>query len=217
VCARSLLKLPFHLRPSQQEVTGITFRVKRSIKFGKLFEAYSQKTGQEVKSFRFSYEGDELQAEQGIDDLGLGDDEVDTVQFDCKTMQTGGADSEDVKPDVKPQITISVKDGDGVVTQFKVKRSMVFSKLFQAYATKKGVDPATFKCVHAAQHIRPQAHRPLTQCRLPLPLTHFSATFPQRFTYEGDALKNDDTPEGMGMEDAVQIEVLQNQTGGALV
>lgn len=49
----------------------------------------------------------------------------------------------DEKPDVKNEpITLKVKDGAGLETIFKVKRTTKFGKIFDAYANKTGQQAA---------------------------------------------------------------------------
>ena len=61
------------------------------------------------------------------------------------------SDNEDTKPDeaggggANEQITIRVKDQTGEETMFKIKKSTKMSKVFSAYAQRKGVDAAALR------------------------------------------------------------------------
>lgn len=64
--------------------------------------------------------------------------------------------------EVKPEepkaetITIKVKDQNGEETHFKIKSTTKFSKVFSAYANRKGVDQASIRFVFDGQHVAPE-------------------------------------------------------------
>jgi small ubiquitin-related modifier len=61
------------------------------------------------------------------------------------------SDNEDTKPDeaggggANEQITIRVKDQTGEETMFKIKKSTKMSKVFSAYAQRKGVEASSIR------------------------------------------------------------------------
>jgi len=74
-------------RPLAQQAGEETyFKVKKTTKMSKVFDAYAQRKGVQRKALRFLLDGERIQDDQTPDDLDL--DEND--QIDCLLEQTGG-------------------------------------------------------------------------------------------------------------------------------
>jgi len=67
------------------------------------------------------------------------------------------SDNEEAKPadDANSPITIRVKDQTGEETMFKIKKSTKMSKVFAAYAQRKGVEPASLRFLLDGERIGP--------------------------------------------------------------
>ncbi|KAL3799002.1 hypothetical protein HJC23_005141 [Cyclotella cryptica] len=69
--------------------------------------------------------------------------------------------SDDNNNDAKPegegseQLTIRVKDQSGEETFFKVKKTTKMSKIFNAYAARKGVDPTSLRFLLDGDNVDP--------------------------------------------------------------
>ncbi|GFH57312.1 hypothetical protein CTEN210_13788 [Chaetoceros tenuissimus] len=65
------------------------------------------------------------------------------------------SDEKDTKPDVggSEQITIRVRDQSGEETVFKIKQTTKMSKVFNAYAQRKGLDPKALRFLLDGQRI----------------------------------------------------------------
>eukprot|EP00804_Cyclotella_cryptica_P021510 CCRYP_005824-RC/>CCRYP_005824-RC protein AED:0.33 eAED:0.33 QI:87/1/1/1/0.25/0.2/5/301/95 len=66
-------------------------------------------------------------------------------------------DNNDVKPEGEgsEQLTIRVKDQNGEELFFKVKRNTKMSKIFNAYATRKGVQSSAIRFLLDGERVRP--------------------------------------------------------------
>jgi len=128
------------------------FKIKATTKFSKVFNAYAQRKGIESTSIRFRFDGNAIAGEQTPGDLDMEDDDV----IDCMLEQVGGM-SDDVKPEEGTKaeaITVKVKDQQGEETHFKIKSTTKFSKVFNAYAQRKGVDPNSLRFMFDGSHIQ---------------------------------------------------------------
>lgn len=133
---------PITIRVKDQNGEETMFKVKRSTKMAKVFNTYAGKKGVEVKSMRFMLDGEAVDHDSTPSDLDLEDND----QIDCFLQQVGGASDDegagsggDAKSEDAP-ITIRVKDQTGEETMFKIKKSTKMRKVFEAYASRKGVD-----------------------------------------------------------------------------
>jgi small ubiquitin-related modifier len=65
------------------------------------------------------------------------------------------SDTEDAKPEesANEPITICVKDQTGEETMFKIKKSTKMSKVFSAYAQRKGVEEKSLRFLHDGERI----------------------------------------------------------------
>ncbi|CAL5226904.1 g9778 [Coccomyxa viridis] len=77
------------------------------------------------------------------------------IQDSCAGPMTEEKEDVKVKPEVASNvINIVVKDQNSGEVHFKVKPTTKFSKIFDAYAGKKGVEAANIKFLHDGQRIR---------------------------------------------------------------
>jgi len=74
------------IRVKDQAGEETYFKVKKTTKMSKVFDAYAQRKGVQRKALRFLLDGERIQDDQTPDDLDL--DEND--QIDCLLEQTGG-------------------------------------------------------------------------------------------------------------------------------
>ena len=64
------------IRVKDQNGYQTIFIMKRSTKMGKVFKAYAQRKGVDVRGLRFMIDGEEINPEATPNDLGLEDDDV---------------------------------------------------------------------------------------------------------------------------------------------
>ncbi|KAF9524224.1 ubiquitin-related domain-containing protein [Crepidotus variabilis] len=64
----------------------ITVKVKTNMKFGKIFEAATQRFGKDSGTFRFTYDGNRINADDTPADLSMEDGD----QVDAHLQQVGG-------------------------------------------------------------------------------------------------------------------------------
>ena len=103
----------------------------------KIFAAYAQRKGVETTTIRFTIDGVRIQLEDTPKMLELEDGD----QIDSAIEQVGG--EEETEADAP--ITLKVRDQAGDEMMFKVKKGTKMSKIFAAYAQRKGVDTATVR------------------------------------------------------------------------
>ena len=125
---------PITLKVRDQAGEVMFFKVKKGTEMRKIFDAYAQRLGVNVKNLKFTLDGDRLKETDTPKMLELNDED----QIDVFLEQVGGA--EDVKPSGDDQpITIKVVESTGDEISFKVKKTTKMSKIFEAYASRKGV------------------------------------------------------------------------------
>jgi len=127
---------PITLKVRDQAGEVMFFKVKRNTEMRKIFDAYAQRLGVQAKNLRFTLDGERLKEGDTPKMLELQDED----QIDVFLDQVGGSD-EDVKPTMGEDaaITLHVKESTGEEIAFKVKKSTKMSKIFDAYASRKGV------------------------------------------------------------------------------
>ena len=90
----------------------------------KLFKAYSRGKGIDKSSLHFLIDGERIQETDTPLSLELEeDDQIDAVRI----------------------IELNVRDDSGEVTIFKVRSSVQMSKVFEVYASRKGVDESSLQ------------------------------------------------------------------------
>ncbi|KAL7480314.1 hypothetical protein ACHAW6_006011, partial [Cyclotella cf. meneghiniana] len=79
------------------------------------------------------------------------------VTINPHSRTTMSDDNNDAKPEGEgsEQLTIRVKDQSGEETFFKVKKTTKMSKIFNAYATRKGLDPSSIRFLLDGDNIDP--------------------------------------------------------------
>jgi len=77
---------PISIRVRDQQGDEVTFKVKKSTKMAKIFNAYAMQKGVEVKTLRFRLDGEMIGPDNTPKMLELEDND----QIDCMTMQVGG-------------------------------------------------------------------------------------------------------------------------------
>lgn len=127
---------PITLKVRDQAGEVMFFKVKRNTEMRKIFEAYAQRLGVQSKNLKFALDGERLKETDTPKMLELSDED----QIDVFLEQVGGAD-EETKPNSGEDlaITLHVKESTGEEIAFKVKKSTKMSKIFDAYASRKGV------------------------------------------------------------------------------
>lgn len=127
---------PITLKVRDQAGEVMFFKVKRNTEMRKIFEAYAQRLGVQSKNLKFALDGERLKETDTPKMLELSDED----QIDVFLEQVGGAD-EEAKPNAGEDlaITLHVKESTGEEIAFKVKKSTKMSKIFDAYASRKGV------------------------------------------------------------------------------
>ena len=74
------------IRIKDQKGDNTHFKVKKTTKMSKVFEAYAQRRGVTVKSLRFLFEGERVNFNETPKSLEMEDDD----QIDCLIEQVGG-------------------------------------------------------------------------------------------------------------------------------
>ena len=131
---------PITIRVKDQTGEETMFKIKKSTKMSKVFNAYAQRKGVEAGSLRFLLDGERISDDDTPKMLELEDED----QIDCVLAQMGGADEggDESKPEGggSEPITIRVKDQNGEETMFKIKKTTRMKKVFSTYAARKGVE-----------------------------------------------------------------------------
>lgn len=71
----------------QQNGQGLNVKIKPLTRFAKMFDTYTSKTGLDMKSIRFTFEGERLSGESTAKSAGLIDGDI----IDVLQEQTGGS------------------------------------------------------------------------------------------------------------------------------
>lgn len=182
---------PITIRVKDQTGEETMFKIKKSTKMSKVFNAYAQRKGVEPASLRFLLDGERVGPDETPKMLELEDED----QIDCVLAQVGGMSEGDgaaagggggeaPKPEGgggSEPITIRVKDQNGEETMFKIKKTTRMKKVFATYAARKGVEANAM-----------------------------------RFMLDGENIDPEQTPAGLDLDDDDQIDCFLAQVGGSL-
>mmetsp|Transcript_15633 Transcript_15633/g.38360 ORF Transcript_15633/g.38360 Transcript_15633/m.38360 type:complete len:494 (-) Transcript_15633:950-2431(-) len=141
------------LKVREGDRSEVHFRVRPSTKFHKIFEAYCSRKGLAdlaESSIRFIFNG--LRLDPNSTPSGCNMEDSDTIDVlmeqvdtpDINTEDTGGADK-------LTHMTLRVKDEDGSEVHFKVRPSIKFHRIFDAYCSRKGLDKCSVRFYYAAR------------------------------------------------------------------
>jgi len=133
----------------------VHFRVRPSTKFHKIFEAYCSRKGLAdlaESSIRFIFNG--LRLDPNSTPSGCNMEDSDTIDVlmeqvdtpDINTEDTGGADK-------LTHMTLRVKGQDGSEVHFKVRPSIKFHKIFDAYCSRKGLGRDVVRFIFDGQNL----------------------------------------------------------------
>ncbi|KAL8283470.1 hypothetical protein RQP46_005573 [Phenoliferia psychrophenolica] len=122
--------LTIHLQSATDE--PVAFKCKKTTKFSKILKSFSERSGQAPDTFRLLVDGVNV----------LPTDTPESVHI---AQTGGGADDGEEDSKAAMQINISVKSAAGEPVQFKVKKTLPFRKIMNAYAKQMGVDLGTYK------------------------------------------------------------------------
>jgi len=117
------------------------FKIKKETKMSKVMAAYANRKGNAVGSLKFMFDGNRLNDNDTPKMLEM--EEGD--QIDVYLEQTGGGEDGDAEAGKEKQLTIVVKNTDGDEMFFKVKKETKMSKIFEAYAQRKGIASNSLK------------------------------------------------------------------------
>lgn len=78
-----------HIKIRSSDGNELTFKVRGRTPFQKIFNAYSQKTGQDAQLLRFLWDSQRVRQEQTPEDLGMESGDI----IDALVEQTGGGTS----------------------------------------------------------------------------------------------------------------------------
>ena len=132
--SEALLEFIITIRIKDQTGEETFFKVKRTTKMAKVFEAYASREGVRANALRFLRDGVIVNPDRTSADLGLEDQDV--------------IDSDD------GTITIRIKDQTGKETFFKVKHTTKMAKVFAAYASRKGVHANALRFLLDGERLR---------------------------------------------------------------
>jgi len=131
------------IKVKDQAGDEMAFKVKKTTKMGKIFDAYSQRKGVARQSLRFLLDGKSISQDDTPKMLELEeDDQIDVYLEQVGGGVDGGDDGNGAGSDT---ITIKVRDATGDEVSFKVKKLTKMSKIFDAYAAKKGVETRSLR------------------------------------------------------------------------
>ncbi len=157
-------EVPITLKVRDQTGEEMFFKVKKGTQLSKIFDAYATRRGVGANTLRFMLEGKRVTGTDTPKMLELEDDD----QIDVVLEQTGGMDdgAEDEEEEAAPvaaavaapplgemPITLKVRDQTGEEMFFKVKKGTVLSKIFDAYATRRGVGVAGLRFMFDGEKI----------------------------------------------------------------
>jgi hypothetical protein len=141
---------PITIKVRDQAGEEMFFKVKRSTELRKIFDAYAQRLGVNASNLKFTLDGERLKETDTPKMLELSDND----QIDVFLQQVGGSD-QDIKPAGEDApITLTVKEATGDETAFKVKKSTKMSKIFDTFATRKGVSSSMIRFIYEGKRIR---------------------------------------------------------------
>ncbi|KAL7529152.1 hypothetical protein ACHAXR_004106 [Thalassiosira sp. AJA248-18] len=148
---------PITIRVKDQTGEETMFKIKKSTKMSKVFNAYAQRKGVESASLRFLLDGERIGPDETPKMLELEDED----QIDCVLAQVGGSDDAN-DAEAKPEggnepITIRVKDQNGEETMFKIKKTTRMKKVFATYAARKGVEANAMRFMLDGENIDPES------------------------------------------------------------
>ncbi len=139
---------PITLKVRDQAGEVMFFKVKKSTEMRKIFDAYAQRLGVNSRNLKFTLDGERLKDTDTPKMLELTDED----QIDVFLDQVGGS-GEDVKPE-DSAITLRVREGTGEETAFKVKKSTKMSKIFETFASRKGLSVNMIRFMYDGQRIK---------------------------------------------------------------
>eukprot|EP00947_MAST-08B_sp_MAST-8B-sp1_P001632 g1632.t1 len=161
------------------------FKVKKTTKMSKIFGAYANRQGVQLNSLKFMLDGERVNPEDTPKTLELEDQD----QIDAFLEQVGGADAA-AADGASADNKAGVKDEASTIT-IRVKASTGEETFFKVKNTTK-----------MGKIMKAYATR--------LGVEQKSL----RFLLDGDRIQEDDTPDGLDLEDQDQLDVVLEQTGG---
>mmetsp|Transcript_16727 Transcript_16727/g.25445 ORF Transcript_16727/g.25445 Transcript_16727/m.25445 type:complete len:215 (+) Transcript_16727:169-813(+) len=181
---------PITIRVKDQTGEETMFKIKKSTRMSKVFNAYAARKGVESASLRFLLDGERIGPDETPKMLELEDeDQIDCVLAQVGGMDEGGSNNDGggdaaapapPKPEGSEPITIRVKDQNGEETMFKIKKTTRMKKVFATYAARKGVEANAM-----------------------------------RFMLDGENIDPEQTPAGLDLDDDDQIDCFLAQVGGS--
>ena len=140
---------PITLKVRDQAGEVMFFKVKRSTEMRKIFDAYAQRLGVNARNLKFTLDGERLKDTDTPKMLELTDED----QIDVFLDQVGGSDHEQ-KPADDVAITLRVKEATGEETAFKVKKSTKMSKIFDTFASRKGLSVNMIRFMYDGKRVK---------------------------------------------------------------
>jgi small ubiquitin-related modifier len=141
---------PITIKVRDQAGDVMLFKVKKTTEMKRIFEAYAQRLGLAPKNLKFMLDGERIKESDTPKMLELQDED----QIDVLLEQVGGGDSADGKPTGDDAvITVRVKDAQGNEVGFKVKKITKMSKIYEAYASRKGVQTDSVRFIFDGQRV----------------------------------------------------------------
>jgi small ubiquitin-related modifier len=140
---------PITLKVRDQAGEVMFFKVKKSTEMRKIFDAYAQRLGVNARNLKFTLDGERLKETDTPKMLELTDED----QIDVFLDQVGGSDPEQ-KPADDVAITLRVKEGSGEETAFKVKKSTKMSKIFDTFASRKGLSVNMIRFMYDGKRVK---------------------------------------------------------------
>jgi small ubiquitin-related modifier len=127
---------PITIKVRDQAGEVMFFKVKKTTEMRKIFDAYAQRLGVNSRNLRFTLDGERIKDADTPKMLELSDED----QIDVYLDQVGGGEEDgDTKPAEEAAITLRVKEPTGEETAFKVKKTTKMSKIFDTFASRKGL------------------------------------------------------------------------------
>lgn len=123
------------IKVKDQNENEVFFKIKRTTKLSKVFDAYCQRQSIERANVRFLLDGTRIQDEDTPEGLEMEDGDMIEVVLE----QTGG----DTSPDPRSCVTFKINHGPTGDVYFKSKRLTKMSKAFQIYCERQSISRDT--------------------------------------------------------------------------
>mmetsp|Transcript_6484 Transcript_6484/g.6630 ORF Transcript_6484/g.6630 Transcript_6484/m.6630 type:complete len:183 (+) Transcript_6484:63-611(+) len=140
------------LRVKDQTGDEMFFKVKKGTKMQKIMDAFAGRKGITATSLRFTVDGERIAPDQTPKMLEL--EENDQIDVMLEMVGGGENDEEPAAEGGVDTITLRVRDQTGDEMLFKVKKATKMQKIFDAYASKRGMPTSSLRFMLDGERIK---------------------------------------------------------------